>query len=224
MVWSEQAISEHLGLSRFRMVWDCGYCDVIDVNAMGAQAGKPKVTWTNEELVKLVICKRRGDTMDEIEASLGRERKRIQDKWTHRAEWMSGISVPDEPTVIKDPAARKDIIYSAIVSLTEATCDPVLQMRMDDIAKAVCTVYGIDRNELSSPRRARKLSNARHVCFWIARKFTSYSFPLIGRVCGDKDHSTVMHGVQRVEREFDKFSDKIVSALELLGVKHEVAR
>jgi hypothetical protein len=47
--------------------------------------------------------------------------------------------------------------------------------------------------------RHKQHADARAVCWWVARKRTTLSFPEIGREF-DKDHTSVMSGVKRIER------------------------
>ena len=212
--WDENAIAEHLGGSLFRMTWDTGKCDVIDTKAGDVRSNKR--AWTNEELTKLFIFKRRRHTIDELEILLDRERRRIQDKWAQRKNWLSYINVPDtEP--------EPSVIDQSILTLVDLDEKDIPQIRLEDIISAVCKVFYVEKNELCSGRRAHRLCEARHVYFWVARKFTSYTFPQIGRHCGKKDHSTVMHGVEKIDLQFVMFQTRIAAVLDQLGIKRQVA-
>ncbi|HPT28697.1 MAG TPA: helix-turn-helix domain-containing protein [Bryobacteraceae bacterium] len=69
------------------------------------------------------------------------------------------------------------------------------------ILRAVSCATGITTAELKSPRRRKDIVRARMIYFALARRLTSQSFPAIGRIVGGKDHSTVMHGIWKVEHE-----------------------
>ena len=73
--------------------------------------------------------------------------------------------------------------------------------KLIDIRAAICSAYGFTRPELVSSRRTKDIVRARHIAFYIAKKHTTNSYPLIGRFFGDRDHTTVMHGVRKIERE-----------------------
>lgn len=92
-----------------------------------------------------------------------------------------------------------------------------------EIVAAVCQVFGISRNEFLSTRRAQHLCDARHVFYWVARKFTTKSYPQIGRFAAGRDHTTVMHGVQKIDSRFEDYRDRIAKVLEVLPVDREVA-
>lgn len=53
-------------------------------------------------------------------------------------------------------------------------------------------------DHLRSPRRARDHTIPRHVCIWLVKKLCShYSLPQIGRLFGNRDHTTAMHAIAR---------------------------
>jgi hypothetical protein len=62
----------------------------------------------------------------------------------------------------------------------------------------VCERFGISRRDLLSHRRPGRLVRIRQAAFWLARQ-AGYTFPEIARACGDRDHTTIMHGVSRTE-------------------------
>jgi hypothetical protein len=64
---------------------------------------------------------------------------------------------------------------------------------------AVRRRYAVTKEDFLSARRTKHVSHARHVAFWLAKRLTSHSLPAIGRACGGKDHTTVLHGIVRVE-------------------------
>ena len=53
-------------------------------------------------------------------------------------------------------------------------------------------------DDLVSPRRSRYYTAPRHVCMWLVRQLcTHYSLPMIGKVFGNRDHTTAMHACAR---------------------------
>jgi len=63
---------------------------------------------------------------------------------------------------------------------------------MERIIRATCTVSGLTRNELLSGRRSKEFVHARHIAMYLAREYTTLSFPQIGRAM-NKDHTTVYY-------------------------------
>jgi hypothetical protein len=60
--------------------------------------------------------------------------------------------------------------------------------------------FGMRAADIRSARRDKPVALARHVAFYLARELTDSSFPAIGRCVGDRDHTSVMHGVRRMRR------------------------
>ncbi|MFC4292891.1 chromosomal replication initiator protein DnaA [Sphingorhabdus arenilitoris] len=81
------------------------------------------------------------------------------------------------------------------------------RITIDEIQRAVCEYYRIDRSEMSSKRRARAVVRPRQVAMYIAKIMTPRSYPEIGRKFGGRDHSTVIHAVRLVENLRDQDSE-----------------
>jgi chromosomal replication initiator protein len=69
-----------------------------------------------------------------------------------------------------------------------------------DIQAAVCAHYGLPAIEMTSQRRARKVARPRQVAMTLSKQMTPQSLPAIGRMFGNRDHTTVIHAVKTVER------------------------
>jgi chromosomal replication initiation ATPase DnaA len=73
----------------------------------------------------------------------------------------------------------------------------VISMR--DIKKAVCRHYKLVPGELESPRRTQPLCWYRQVAMYLCKKLTRFSLTEIGRAFGDRDHTTIISAVRRIE-------------------------
>jgi chromosomal replication initiator protein len=73
------------------------------------------------------------------------------------------------------------------------------------IQDAVCAVAGLSRDQLLSSSRAVAVTRARHLAMYLTRELTALSLAEIAR-CFDRDHSTVLHAIRRVENELDPAS------------------
>jgi len=89
------------------------------------------------------------------------------------------------------------------------------RITIDEIQRAVCQFYKVDRAEMSSKRRARAVVRPRQVAMYLAKVLTPRSYPEIGRKFGGRDHSTVIHAVRLIEdlRTRDADMDGDVRAL-----------
>jgi chromosomal replication initiator protein len=69
-----------------------------------------------------------------------------------------------------------------------------------DIKAAVCDHYKLPAIEMTSQRRAREVARPRQVAMTLSKHMTPQSLPAIGRMFGNRDHTTVIHAVRTVER------------------------
>jgi chromosomal replication initiator protein len=65
------------------------------------------------------------------------------------------------------------------------------------------------------PKRVRTIARPRQVAMYLSKQLTTRSLPEIGRRFGGRDHTTVMHGVRRIE-ELKAHDHQIAEDLELL--------
>jgi chromosomal replication initiator protein len=66
------------------------------------------------------------------------------------------------------------------------------------IIDATSLAFGFGPDELMSPKRQRPLVRARQVGMYLFRELTDYSYPAIGREFGGRDHTTVIHAVDKI--------------------------
>lgn len=75
------------------------------------------------------------------------------------------------------------------------------QVRIRDVQMATCRYFDdFTLTDLVSHRRPKPLILARHVAIYIAKTLTLLSLPAIGRQFGDRDHSTILFSVRKIER------------------------
>lgn len=73
------------------------------------------------------------------------------------------------------------------------------RITIDEIQRAVCSHFRLDKLEMSSKRRVRSIARPRQVAMYLAKQLTPRSYPDIGRRFGGRDHSTVIHAVRTIE-------------------------
>ena len=69
-----------------------------------------------------------------------------------------------------------------------------------EIIRATATAYGFTVEELIGPSRRQPLVMARQVAMYLCRDLTDLSLPKIGAHFGGRDHTTVMHAIDKVKR------------------------
>jgi chromosomal replication initiator protein DnaA len=73
-------------------------------------------------------------------------------------------------------------------------------LTVEAIQKMVADHYNIKISDLKSARRLKVLTVPRQIAMYLCRKHVKSSFPELGMKFGGKDHSTVVHAVQKIER------------------------
>jgi chromosomal replication initiator protein len=66
------------------------------------------------------------------------------------------------------------------------------------ILEATAASYGFTIDAICGPSRTRPLVTARQVAMYLVRNLTDYSYPAIARVFGNRDHTTVIHAVDKI--------------------------
>lgn len=69
-----------------------------------------------------------------------------------------------------------------------------------EIGRVVCKNYNIDPLLFFGACRIRRVVHPRWIAMLLCVEFTGASLPRIGHVFGDKDHTTVLHGIRRIQR------------------------
>ena len=85
---------------------------------------------------------------------------------------------------------------------------------IDEIQKKVAEHFNISVKEMQSSRRARTVARPRQIAMYLAKLLTLRSLPEIGRKF-DRDHTTVMHAVRKVE-ELIKEDSSVAESVEVL--------
>ena len=87
-------------------------------------------------------------------------------------------------------------------------------LTIDDIVEKVCTHYNVTTAAVNSKSRKRDYVVARQVTMYLAQKYTKMPASRIGKLVGNRDHSTVIHSCSKVEERLKidaTFSDEIMS-------------
>ena len=67
------------------------------------------------------------------------------------------------------------------------------------ITATVADYYGLELEDLTGQSRSRKVARPRQLVMYLAREETDSSLPQIGRQLGDRDHTTVLYGCEKIE-------------------------
>ena len=102
--------------------------------------------------------------------------------------------------VVTEAATRHQEITAESASRSlNATKEDKHSFHSDDIIKSVCDFYNIKATQLKGPKRDASLVRARQATMYLLKKELGLTFVEIGNVLGGRDHTTIMHGVEKVE-------------------------
>ena len=77
------------------------------------------------------------------------------------------------------------------------------RITIEEIQRKVAEHFNVKVSDMGSARRTRSVARPRQVAMYLAKNLTSRSLPEIGRRFGNRDHTTVMHAVRKVEELLD---------------------
>lgn len=120
------------------------------------------------------------------------------------------------------------VAYSAIMGGEKITLDLAIEALKDFISKGigekndvhriqkmVSEYFQISVEDIRSKKRSSNISFPRQIAMYLCRTLTNESFPKIGTEFGGKDHSTVMHSVEKIENEI-KVNKDLANIIEKL--------
>lgn len=120
------------------------------------------------------------------------------------------------------------LAYSAIMGGEKITLDLAIEALKDFISKGigekndvhriqkiVSEYFQISVEDIRSKKRSSNISFPRQIAMYLCRVLTNESFPKIGTEFGGKDHSTVMHSVEKIENEI-KVNKDLANIIEKL--------
>jgi len=82
----------------------------------------------------------------------------------------------------------------------EIASDKKITLGIDDITKIVCEFLSLPENKIREKTRKKEVVFARQIAIYLSKEFTSNSLKTIGLYFGGKDHSTVIHSCNLIEK------------------------
>ena len=95
---------------------------------------------------------------------------------------------------------------------------PERRITVDEIQKTVADHFNLKQADLLSERRTRSVARPRQMAMYLCKQHTTRSYPDIGRRFGGRDHTTVLHGVRKIEELLPQ-DDQIARDVEALTRK-----
>ncbi len=125
-------------------------------------------------------------------------------------------------------AITRLVAYSSMMGSAKIDLDLAMEALKDTIStgitekndvariqKIVSEYFSISVEDIRSKKRSSNIAFPRQIAMYLCRVMTSESFPRIGIEFGGKDHSTVMHSVEKIENEI-KVNKDLANIIEKL--------
>lgn len=107
---------------------------------------------------------------------------------------------------INQSEITEDIAKQALGGMAPAKSE---KLHSDEVIEAICDFYRIRSTQLKGPKRDAALVRARQVTMYILKTELNMTLVEIGNLLGGRDHTTIMHGVEKIEMLVDKETDVV---------------
>lgn len=90
------------------------------------------------------------------------------------------------------------------------------RVSFEEVIREVAEYYNLRPELLSEATRRKEVVHARQIAMYLLREDYSTSFPLIGRQMGGRDHTTVIHSCDKINKEIAKGNSNVIQELDTL--------
>ncbi|MBY0226678.1 MAG: chromosomal replication initiator protein DnaA [Hyphomicrobium sp.] len=161
-----------------------GFDEDLRMKVLERRVAEKKLTDPSFELSREILemlAQRLTENGRELEGAVNR----LHQTWQH----VRGTLTPDiAETVIRD------LVHSG---------GDQRRIKIEDILRVVSRHFGVSKGDLLSQRRHRSVVWPRQIGMWLAKQLTARSLPEIGRRFGNRDHTTVLHAIRKIEGELN---------------------
>ena len=153
-------------------------------------------------------------SMPDYETRLAILRKKVQLENIIIEDYILSVIATKIDTNIREleGALNKIVAYASLthspitIEMAEkAINDIVLQkekiISADYIQEIVAKYFNIDKKDLISSKKSNDIAYPRQIAMYLCRTIGQMSFPKIGGEFGNRDHTTVMHAFNKIEKE-----------------------
>ncbi len=88
----------------------------------------------------------------------------------------------------------------------------------DTIIKIVSEHFGISVNDIISKKKNQEVVYPRQLCMYLCRSLTDVALSLIGKKLGKRDHTTIMYGYEKIQKEIET-DERVKNDIEILRKK-----
>lgn len=173
-------------ISRFEwgMVVDIQHPNLEDrISIFKYKLDQAKMMLSSEQIIE--ICKRVDTNIRDLEGVLNRIQARLK-------------LLPDRELTPQDLA--KILQGYSMSGIFTINIDDNLPVNSDDIIQVVSKICNVSKEDILGTSREKNIALARQLAMWFCKSELDLSFPTIGKIFGGKDHTTVMHAYQKLQK------------------------
>jgi len=141
-------------------------------------------------------------------AELRADAKAVRARFKTLPAWQPPTPPAPEP---KPACTHRPVLHAVFIISDDAYTDLLRgwvshapqprPIKVEDIQRIIARYYDVSRLDLISSRRTANVSFPRQVAMYLVRTLTIRTFQEIGRLFGDRDHTTVLHAVRKIARK-----------------------
>jgi chromosomal replication initiator protein len=117
---------------------------------------------------------------------------------------------------LKNTSLNEELVES-LIGKGEGINSQKIKANPVDIINAVCKYYSLGKRTLLGESRARPIAQPRQLLMYLLRTYLSLPLEEVGRIVGGRDHTTVMHAVEKITQ---MASDNVQIREDLVGIKN----
>lgn len=110
-------------------------------------------------------------------------------------------------------------LTAALLGTVNSEIIPKRLVRPKEVLSAVANFYGFKNTDLLSSRRPKKLALARQILMYLLRSELKMPLMDIGQFIGNRDHTTIMHGVGKITKLLSESEELRV---DIMGIKRKL--
>jgi chromosomal replication initiator protein len=120
---------------------------------------------------------------------------------------------------LHDAALSANLAAQALGDIYNDSNKPASNLTLLDILEGVCAYYNLDMEQMRGKQRDREIAWPRQVAMYLMRRETNASLLQIGAELGGRDHTTIMHGWEKVQSEIgsnDRVRNEVAAVHEMV--------
>ncbi|MDR0538053.1 MAG: chromosomal replication initiator protein DnaA [Tannerellaceae bacterium] len=125
----------------------------------------------------------------------------IADKVTQNVRELEGVLVSLHAGAVLNNSEINTALALQILNQSQQRAD--IDISVQGVNSTVCNYFHIDSETFHSKKKKHEIVQARQISMYLSNKYTHKSLSYIGKLIGNKDHATVVHGINVVKKRME---------------------